>query len=115
MGQATFPYIVYCSSKKAADPAGETEKTRFGALLFTGRSHGDLFSVLGRDFTRGNGLYLLECLCRIEAISTFITHPDHHVLKDDKARFVFKRFALHPLRLNRSLAVFAPISELWLS
>jgi hypothetical protein len=83
-----------------------------GALLLAGMGHGDLLSVLWGDFARGNRLCLLECLCRIEAIAAFITHPDHHVLKDDKARFVFKRFAVHPLWLNRSLAVFAPISEL---
>jgi hypothetical protein len=68
--------------------------------------------MLGGDFTRGNGLDLLKCLCRIDAIAAFITHPDHHVLKDDKTRFVFKRFALHPLCLNRPLTVFAPVSEL---
>jgi hypothetical protein len=74
--------------------------------------HGHLFSSLGRDPARGNCVYPLECVGRIVTIATLATDSDHYVLKDHKARFVLKSFALYLLLSNRSLTVLAPISEL---
>lgn len=73
--------------------------------------YGDVFSTLGRDFARGNRLDALEHVCRVVAIAALVTDPNHHVLKDHKARFVLEGLPLYPLFSNCPRTVLAPLSK----
>lgn len=74
-------------------------------LSTLGRGYGDLFCTLGRDCACGKRLDPLERVCRVVAIATGVTDSDHHFLKNHKAGFVFKRFALDALCLYRAFTV----------